>query len=451
MLTRALVGMLKHANSPMAVKAITTALTATTGVSNDVVTDWYQRNGFYRLQAMYGGSESYSGKHIDAESALESTAIYAGVKMIAEDVGSLPFFTYRRSADRKSTEKAYDHPLYRTLHDLVNPDISASEFVEALTAHALLGLDGFARIDRMDSGIFLWPWNPVNVRVEWNRYRQPVFIYKEGNAAEKTYQRDEVFHLKGFTLTGLRGDNVLQRARHAIGLTLATEEYASRYFAQDATPGLVLERPTGIPTLSPEGIQTLKAAWVKWYRGLKHKWEPAVVQEGVKVNVLTPKAAESQIVEQRKFQVLEVCRLLRLPPHKLADTDRQAYASIEAENIEYVGRTLSPWVRRWRDAVYRCLLTFDEQRAGNVWAEHSVEAMQRGDFATQSEGFRKMLEKGVYSINDVRRMLNLNLIPGGDEHFIQLNLSTVQSIAEGLNLPEKQPSTLRPVNSQPAQ
>ena len=197
---------------------------------------------------------------------------------------------------------------------------------------------------------------------------------------------------------------------------------------------VVLERPAGAPKLGAEGVKLLKEGWVNWHRGLSKLGDPAVLQEGTSAKLLTPKATDIQMVEQRKFQVLEVCRLLRLTPHKLAEMERSAYASIEAENIAYIQLTLSPWVRRWKQAVHRCLLTPEEQVAGRLYAEQNVEALQRGDFTSQMNGFRAGLEKGVYTINEVRRWFNLNPVESGDENRVQLNTVAIADAAEELAL-----------------
>lgn len=447
MLISGLIKALDWADSLRAVMAISRALEWRTGLkAGDValnigqganVSDWYVRNGYYRI-----GAQSYqsdTGISVTFDRALECGPVYAGVKIISEDMGALPFHVYERSRDRKTVERAYDSPLYQTLHDLANPETSAGEFVEALTAHALLTGNGYARIERYGARkerIKLWPWQPQNMQTGRNANDALFYLHRE-NSIDKAYPREQVFHLRGFTLDGISGDNVLSRARHTIGLTRAAEQYAGSYFASSSMVHLVLERPAGAPTVGKEGIEAIKEGWKKWHAGLKNAWEPAILQEGMQAKLLSPKHSETQLIEQREFQILEACRLLRLPPSKLADFKYGIKANVEQQGIDYIQMSLAPWQDRWRRAVHRCLLTVDEQLAGRIYAEHQTEALMRGDFATQSEGFRKLLEKGVYSINEVRRLLNLNPVKGGDEHFIQLNLSTVQQVAAGANLPNQ--------------
>lgn len=425
--------MLDRAESPRAVKVISGWLEKSTGLSISDVANWYTANGYFRLGAMYGTS-SYAGKTVTLDTALESAALYAGVKMIAEDMGTMPFHTYRRSKDHKSTERDYDSPYYTVLHDLVNPEVGAGEFVEALTAHAILTGNGFAQIQRFDSGVYLWPWYPGDTWTDRSNNGTLFYIHRELGGNEKTYPRTDVFHLRGFTLDCTNGDQILRRARHALGLTLAIDEFAGRYFSHGSALDVILERPAGISPLTPEGLLAVKKLWKEWHQGSRHSHEVAVLQEGMQAKIITPNAKDSQLMEVRTFQILEVCRLLRLPPHKLAEMTHATFTNIGEQNIEYFNQTLNPWVGRWRGAVYRCLLTLDERAAG-AYAEHDRRGFLAGDFEKQAEGFRKLLEKGVYCINDVLRLLNMNPIEGGDVHFIQLNLGTVAEIAAGLNLP----------------
>lgn len=442
MITKSLLTLLDKAENPRFVRMLDWALQKSTGVSGSFSTvDWYQANGYNRIANFLGGSDSWSGKIINTESALDIPAFYSGVKVIAEDLGALPFPTYQRSRDRKRIDKYYEHPLYTTLHDLWNPDVSAGEGVEALSAHALITGAGYAEIQRFDSGVFLWPWQPGETHTDKNATGATVYINR-ASGRDKTYTREQVFHLKGFTLDGRNGENTVRRARHALGIYAAADEYAGRFFAQDAAPGVIINFPAGAPTIGPESVIEIKKKWKEWHQGAANAHEPAVLQNGATVTRVGWNPQESQLLEIRKYQLTEACRILRIQPHKLMDLTRSTNNNIEHQGIEYVVNTIGPWVDRWRRSVYRCLLTFDEQRAQRVWAEMDVQGLLRGDFTAQSEGWRKLLEKGVYSINEVRAWLNLNPVEGGDNHFIQLNLATVQDVASGATLASDKTGTM---------
>lgn len=438
MITSALIKALEYSSSPRSVSAAVWALEKATGIKSAELIDgdWYARNGYRKLAALNGGSGSHAGKAVTIDTALESSAVYACVKIIAEDIGGLPFFPYERSADGETLEKAYGHPLYECLHDAPNPDMSSGEFREAMTSRALLGIDGYATIERIAGRIYMWPL-PVMATVEMTQTANGrlQYIVGRGTKDEKTYDRSEIFHLKAFTLDGMRSDNVLHRARHAIGLGLASDEYAGKFFANDATPGLIINRPhaAGLSPLAPEKVTELKKKWAEWHKGSGRAHEPAILQDGMTAMRLDPDHQKLQLIESRKYQITEVARMYRMPLHKLAELDRSTNNNIAHQGIEYVSHGLGPWRRRWEEAVHRCLLTREERYHANgrprMYAEFNVEAMTRGDLAAQVDAWTKLLEKGPLSLNEVRRFLNLNPVEGGDAHSVQLNMRDVASTA----------------------
>jgi HK97 family phage portal protein len=453
MITEALIKALDRADSPRAVGVTTWALELATGFKTEEVVSWYQskssvpfnprtyrgedydpaRDGFYRLGALYnGGGRSHSGRTVSFDSALESSAVFSCVKIIAEDIARLPFFLYEKSRTGR-LEKAYGHRLYRLLHDAPNPEMSSSSFREALTARALMGLDGYARIQRGSDGriIALWPLTDEGTSVTMDRVKETrrlIFKVKEGNSPENEYSARDMFHLKGFTLDGQRGDEILRRARHTFGLTLSADEYAGQFFANDATPGVVLSRPAGTQALGPDGIREVKKAWITMH-GRRNRHEPAIVQEGMTVSRIDPDHQKLQLIESRKHQIAEVARVFRMPLHKIAELDRSTNNNIEHQGIEYTGHTLGPWCGRWEESVHLQLLDEDEKYYSDgrprMYAEFNVEAMQKGDFAAQAKFFTSMIQYGVFNVDEVRAWFNKNKVKGGDIHRMQMQMQDI--------------------------
>ncbi|OFX13208.1 MAG: phage portal protein [Armatimonadetes bacterium RBG_16_58_9] len=415
-------------------------------------TDWYQRNGYYRLAAA-GGHGSQSGKMITLETALESAAVYACVKIIAEDLGSLPYVLYQKIQNPDAIVEAREHQLWKTIRSMANPDMTIGEFVEALTAHAALTGNGFAQKITTASGTFLFPLQPQDVRLERARGGQIAYIVRSEGGQEQTFTRDDMFHLRGFSFDGLNGDAILQRARHVIGLGLSAQDYAGKFFANDTTVGLVLSRPLEAPSLTPAGIEKLKADFKTAFLGKAH--DVAILQEGTTAERMLPDPEKVALQEQRIFQLREVARMYRMPPFKLQDYERQTWSNSYEGALEYTSNTLRPWIARWRRAAERDLLT-DDDRGNGYFVEHKVEALLQGDFEKQARGFAMLLEKGVYSINGVRKLLNLNPVSGGDAHFIQLNMQRVVDAAtgavqqEGTGVMPVEKSTKGYVNGTPA-
>jgi HK97 family phage portal protein len=412
-------------------------LVAKAAMTLDNAHDWYYRNGYYRI-AERGYSYPTSTGYLTEAQALQVSAVYGCVKIISEDVASLPFFTFRRIDDER-TEKARTHSLYPRLHSVANPETTAMDFRQAVTANALLCGNGYARIERSSSDpsriIALYQVMPWQMRMDRNRNRQLFYIYKDGNEPEETLTADRVFHLRGFSFDGVKGQEILKVARQTIGLALDQTNYAAAFFSRDHTPSIYLKYPQD---LEPEQIAKAKKAW----KANIQSHDVAVIGGGMDIGQLGKTNSESQLKEQREFQIAEVCRLFRMQPHKLADLSRATFSNVEQLSIEYLTNTLRPWLVRWEQMVKLTCL-YDEPE---YYVEHETKGMLRGDFATQTSGFAKMLEKGVYSINEVRAFENLNPIDGGDAHFIQLNMQSVVDAATSLveEKPEPQQQAASP-------
>lgn len=396
--------------------------------------DVYLRNGYYGIhRAAYGAG--YGG--INQDSAMSSAAVFGGIKIIAEDIGSLSLQTMSKTATGR--EPAYGHPLYNLLHDAPNPDQTAMEFRESLTAHALLCGSGYAGIERRSGRIqAFWPWMPYDTRRDRDSRGRPVYLHHESNQW-KTYQPADVFILNGFGLTGRGGLAILEYARRTIGLVLSQEEYASRFFSQDQTPGLVLEHP------GKTDVGLTKEAWKKARAGADAWHTPAVLQEGMKATLLERDNQKSQLMEARAFQLLEVCRLLRLSPHKLADMGRATWGNVEQLNINHYNETLRPWCERWEQSIkLRCL-----REENSVYVKHNIGGFLRGDFRTQTEGFSRMILTGVQSINEVRALMDLNPIEDGDTHYIPVNMAAVTEAANAITaMSANEPKSLAEIDAE---
>lgn len=414
-------------------RAIKSTVAIGSFTANDPGQD-YLDNGYYNIyRKAYGAYVGSLGMYMTDQRAMSTAAVFACVKIISEDVGSLPLFLYRRG-DNDDRQPATDEPLYSLLHDGPNPDMTALEFREALTGHALLGGQGFAKIERRGGKLTaLWLMMPYEVTVDVDQRGRRVFIWKQGNSAQQTLTSKDVLHLKGFGLTGTEGLNLMIYAARTLGLMFTYEEYASRFFSQDQTPNLVLKHPG---KLSPLAVQEVKDAWERTGKA-QDKWHrPRVLTEGMGVEQLSPDNQKSQLIEQRSFQLLEVCRLFRMPPHKLAELGRATWGNLSEQNTQYYNETLRPWLVRWEQAIQRCCL-WDQP---NLYAEHSIEAFLRGDYETQTVGITRLVGSGLLSRNEARRMFNLNNVENGDEFYVPLNWQEVLDAANAATAARRQPN-----------
>lgn len=369
-----------------------------------------------------GGGETAAGVFVTEETALYYSAFFAGVNVIASDVGSLPLPLYER-VDR-GKQRATDHALYRVLHDEPNPLMSPMAFRRTIQGHALTWGDGYSYIVRDGTGqvTAVWPLHPGRVGV-W-----PVSIGRGRFDLTYTYSDpergisarmlpDEVLHISGLGSDGIRGYSVVQMARQAIGLGLATEAYGAKFFGNGSRPGGVLKTAG---KLSTQGKDRLRDDWQNLHRGIDAAQRVAVLEEGLEWQAIGVPNNDAQFLETRKLQVTELARWLRLPPHKIGDLERSTFSNIESQQLDYVTSALRSWLVTWEQAISLRLLTPTERRT--YFAEHVLDALLRGDTGARFTAYATARQWGWMSANDVREKENLNPVPGGDAYLQPLNM-----------------------------
>ena len=208
-------------------------------------------------------------------------------------------------------------------------------------------------------------------------------------------------------------------AKDAVALARACELHGAAYFGNGAMPGVVLETDQ---QLDQAAAATLRENWERMHRGAKNASRTAVLMGGLKAHELTGTNQESQFLEARRFQVEEVCRLFRCPPHLVGDLTRSSFSNIEQQSIDFVQHTLLPWLRRFESAFTRDLIVDDQ----TYFAEFDTRGLLRGDAAARASYYSTLWNLGVLSINEIRDAENMNDIEGGDNRFVQLNMQTVE-------------------------
>ena len=376
--------------------------------------DWDPKWG--RVLGLGGGSETSAGVEVTPDSSLTYSAVFACVRVIAEDVASLSLLLYRRLARGK--ERAVEHPLYRLLHDMPNPEMTSQELRETLTGHVALWGNGYAEIERDRGGrvMGLWPLRPDRVRV---RRREGRLVYEVRVGGETVVlDGSRVMHLRGLGSNGIVGYSPVALQRNAVGLGLATEEFGARFFANGARPGVVLTHPG---QLSVEGRENLRSSWSRQHEGLSRAHRVAVLEEGMTITQIGIPPEDAQFLETRRFQALEVARIFRVPPHMIGDLERATFSNIEHQAIQYVDGTLLPWLRRWEMRIGADLLSEGER--GTLFAEHLVDGKLRGDTVTRYQAYMTGRQGGWLSVNDIRERENMNPVEGGDEYLQPLNMT----------------------------
>lgn len=364
-----------------------------------------------------------SGKPVNERTAMQTTAVYACVRILAEAVASLPLHVYEYQDDG-GKKLVHDHPLYYLLHDEPNPEMTSFVFRETLMSHLLIWGNAYAQIIRDGTGrvLGLYPLLPDKMDVQRDDRGNIYYVYSRNsdeNPMFKEYgdirlKAEEVLHIPGLGFDGLIGYSPIAMAKNAVGMTLACEEYGASFFANGANPGGVLEHPGVLKDPSK-----VRESWNSVYRGVNNAHKIAVLEEGMKYQQIGIPPEEAQFLETRKFQINEIARLYRIPPHMVGDLDKSSFSNIEQQSLEFVKYTLDPWVIRWEQSLQRSLLLPGEK--GKYFIKLNVDGLLRGDYQSRMNGYAVGRQNGWFSANDIREMENMNPIPdeqGGNLYLI---------------------------------
>ena len=362
----------------------------------------------------FGGSTS--GKYVNERTALQTTAVYACVRILAETIASLPLHTYRYTDRGKN--KALDHPLYYLLHTEPNREMTSFVFRETLMSHLLLWGNAYAQIIRDGRGqvLALYPLLPDKMAVDRAATGEIIYQYQTERGAFILRSTD-VLHIPGLGFDGLIGYSPIAMAKNAIGMAIATEEYGASFFANGANPGGVLEHPGVV-----KDPKRVRESWNAVYQGANNAHRIAVLEEGMKFSPIGIPPEQAQFLETRKFQTEEICRIFRVPPHLVASLDRATFSNIEHQSISFIDNTIIPWVSRIEQSLQKSLLLGSEK--DQLVIKFNLNGRLRGDAASRAAFYQIMRQNGIMSANDIRELEEMNLIPddqGGSKYLVNGN------------------------------
>jgi HK97 family phage portal protein len=319
-------------------------------------------------------------------------------------------------------------------------------FRETLMSHLLLWGNAYAQIIRNARGevISLYPLMPNKMTVDRDSSGRLFYMYQRGNEDVPSLGREhqvylspsDVLHIPGLGFDGLVGYSPIAMAKNAVGLAIATEEYGAKFFANGASPGGVLEHPGTI-----KDPARIKESWNAAYQGSGNAHRVAVLEEGMKYQPIGISPEQAQFLETRKFQINEIARIFRVPPHMLADLEKSSFSNIEQQSLEFVKYTLDPWVVRWEQSMCRALLM--ESEKPNVFIKFNVDGLLRGDYVSRMSGYATARQNGWMSANDIRELENLDRIPeelGGDLYLINGAMTKLQDAGAFANIKEMEES-----------
>jgi HK97 family phage portal protein len=389
------------------------------------------------LLSSFGYRSTATGATVTETTALQASAVFAAVRVLANGVAGVPLRIMRRRADR-GADVAVDFPLHHVLNLVPNEEMTSFALREMLQPWAMLFGNGYAEIVRDTGGRIreLWPLPPWRVRPRRVRAGGPL-VYdvtvplEAGRPTPHTLLPEQVFHLRGpnYAGEGLLGAKTVQLLREVIGGSLATQEYANRFFGNGATPSVVLELPQGYPS---EGTTMLLAQFQEKYAGLGRSHRIMMLQDGVKMQQIMSDPEKTQLLQVRSFQVTEVSRIWGVPPHLLSELTHAHYNNVEHSGLDFLMHALSPWYVRWEQQIALDMLLPSERET--YFAKFFPQALLRGDLKSRYEAYAIGRDRGWLNGNDIRELEDMNPIPadeGGNAYFAPLNMVPLSTLASG--------------------
>ena len=372
---------------------------------------------------------SDSGVAVNHDTALTYDAVWRAVGLISRSVAGIPIEVLRR-IDNEGKERATLHPAYRLLKRKPNQYQHSHDFKTVLTMQALLRGNGYALIVRNQIG---QPQEliPMDASLTWpDRDKNNDLIYRTSIALDSSSPREivldasDVFHLKGIHHSGDVGISVINAARDSLGLGMAVERHGSKFFSQGARPSVVLEHPM---TMKAQEHENFRSSWNRLHSGVDNHFRTVILENGMKLNTFSMSPEDSQFVETLQFRVRVVANWFGVPPHKLGDTTRTSYSSLEQENQAFLDDTIDPWLKSWEAEAWDKLLSDRQKNSDSHIIEFNRKELLRMSSRDRSDFYSSALTSGWMSVNEVRSRENLNPIDGGDGYNIMMNM---QPIAE---------------------
>lgn len=389
------------------------------------------------------GRMSSAGVDVDEETALNYSAVWAATCVISETMAALPF-SMMEQVGPKTVEVAYGEMLHDIVGNEPNPEQDSMLFRDMQFGQQLNWGNCFAEKEMLGNRVVnLWPIHASRIpkqnikrngrgEIYVGQPGELVYHVKNNDGTATPIPASRMLHITGRRPDdGIFGRSVIRCAKDSIGLGIATEQFGGKFFSNGALPRIILRHPG---RLSDAAYNHLRE---QWSGGLSNSHETKIAEEGVEIEKLTIEPEAAQFLGTRQFNVKEIARWYRIPPHMLGDLDRAIQSNIEEEAISLVKYSFMPWAVRWEKAMRRQLLTPEQKR--RFYFKFNFNGLLRGDAKTRAEFYNKLLTSAVFSINDVRALEDMNPVEGGDNRFIQVNMQTLERAAEWDPMAEKTP------------
>lgn len=381
---------------------------------------------------LIGGNDTYSGESVTTDTAMNIAAVYACIRILSNHVAMLPLQLYQDSRGKK--KRIHDHPIAKLIETRPNPYMTPFQFKQTMEAHRQLYGNAYAEIEWSKTGYpkALWILNPLVTKIvmekdqhgNLKRYLVQTTLVN-GQVVNLPYT--SVLHIKGLSTNGIVGKSPIDVARETIGIQIAGQKFTGKFYANGTMSSGVLKVPQ---PLNPEAKQVIRQEWEKFNNGIDNAHRVAILDAGLDYQSLGIKQCDAQYIETQKFSIAEIARIFNVPPHMLADLERATFSNIEQQSLEFVRDTLSPLLISWEQELQYQLFTEDEIINKKYYFKFNLNSLLRGDSTNRAAYYEKMINLGIYSINEVRELEDKDKIKNGDKHYMSLNYIDIDLMNE---------------------
>ena len=357
----------------------------------------------------------------DTDKALTLTAVWCAIRLLAESVSSLPISVYTKQANGDKLEDTKS-PIYKLVKFKPNYYQNKITFFEFIMLSICTEGNSYVQIVRNNSGtpVQLICLDPSNVTVVVNN--NELFYQVDGGAV---LDSSDMLHFKTITDDGVTGLSPIDQCAKALNWGVSLETFGETFFSNGAKPSSILQTDRA---LSDTALQRLKTSFNSNYGKLKNSNSTIVLEEGLTFKPISISPEQAQFLSSRQFSIEEVARIFNCPPHMLKDLSKSSFNNIEMQSQEFVTYTLMPYITRIEQEMN--LKLFRSNELGKTFVEFNVNGLLRGDVKSRTEAYKTAITNGYMSINEVRQKENMNSIEGGDKHFMQMNMTTIDKVGE---------------------
>jgi len=373
------------------------------------------------LSYVHGAS---SGVRVTERTAMRTAAVFACIRVVAESMAGLDLHHYERIPGGGS--KVCPGWLDTLLSVAPNQSQTRVEWLEQIIRHFEIWGKCYAELVQGPGGVIsaMYPLAPNRVKTTRLPTGELIFTYSDNSGRQREFTQDEMFWMHFMSDDGIVGEPLLELGKDTIGLCRALELHASRYFANGARPGVVLETEQ---SLDPETVERLRESWERIHRGPQNAHRTAILDGGVKAHEFEAASnQESQFTQALEFETARVCALFRVPPHMVQLLNNATFSNVEQMSIDFRNHCIAPRCVRMEQALTRSLVT-DPSR---YFIRFDLNDLERGDSTTRMNYLTAAIDRGILSVNEARAREGLNPIPGGDVHFFPLNMTTLEVMNE---------------------